>query len=296
MREGPVGIGAWLTWLTAHVAHGSRLHPDPRTRTDPLRCAAAPLSWIFDRVIPPARATDAEVDFSGVAGGAMKHGAVFLASLTNDGPLKVGRSHWLASALAKYMGPVVPPATKRNTSMRLIVYVFLPAFIFDAALDDLPLPFWPLLARGAKLLRALLDAGMPSAPRRAQQLVLTYAAKLSGSDRALKSTEVVEAVRPPIPGWTPRRRCCCGPVAQTTRWWRSSGCCWRRRLYSSVTSRLRRAPVAALSRGPFRLERVQRSEGWLPLRRRLYSSATSRLRRAAVAALSREPMRLESVQ
>ena len=53
MREGPVGIGAWLTWLTAHVAHGSRLPPDPRTRTDPLRCAAAPLSWIFD-THPPA--------------------------------------------------------------------------------------------------------------------------------------------------------------------------------------------------------------------------------------------------
>eukprot|EP00966_Prymnesium_polylepis_P076583 1775149-Prymnesium_polylepis.1 len=66
----------------------------------------------------------------------------------------------MASALAKYMKLVVPPATKHNTSMRLIVYVFLPAFIFDAALDDLPLPFWPLLARVAKLLRALLDAGM----------------------------------------------------------------------------------------------------------------------------------------
>ena len=34
--------------------------------------------------------------------------------------------------------------------------------------------------------------------------------------------------------------------------------------------RLRRAAVAALSRGPLRLERVRRSEGWLPLRRRLY--------------------------
>eukprot|EP00966_Prymnesium_polylepis_P275979 6376190-Prymnesium_polylepis.1 len=55
----------------------------------------------------------------------------------------------------------------------------------------------------------------------------------------------------------------------------------RRRLYSSVTSRLRRAAVAALSRGPMRLERVQRSVSWLPLRRRLYSSVTSRLRHAA---------------
>uniref|UniRef100_A0A6V4PRF7 Uncharacterized protein n=1 Tax=Prymnesium polylepis TaxID=72548 RepID=A0A6V4PRF7_9EUKA len=95
----------------------------------------------------------------------------------------------------------MPQATKHNTTMRLIVYGFLPAFIFDAALDDLPHPLWPILARVAKLLRALLDAGMPSAdmefPRRAQQLVLPYAAKLSGSDRALKSTEVVKAVRPP---------------------------------------------------------------------------------------------------
>ena len=45
-----------------------------------------------------------------------------------------------------------------------------------------------------------------------------------------------------------------------------------------------------------RLESVQRSEGWLPFRRRPYSSATSRLRRAAVAALSRGLLRLERVR
>ena len=54
--------------------------------------------------MPPARVADAEVDFHGASGNAMKHGALFLASLTNDGPLKVGRSHWLASALARYLG------------------------------------------------------------------------------------------------------------------------------------------------------------------------------------------------
>ena len=76
--------------------------------------------------------------------------------------------------------------------------------------------------------------------------------------------------------------------------WRDSCCtCAFRVLILVSTSRLRRAPVAALSRGPMRLECVQRSEGWLPPCRRLYSSVTSRLRRALVAALSRGPLRLE---
>ena len=151
--------------------------------------------------MPHARAADSEVDFYGVLGNAMTNGAQFKGSLTNDGPLKLGRSHWLGSALAKYLGPVAVPATRLNTSMRLVVYVFMPAFVFEDALDVVPLPFWPSLARVAKLLRALLDVGLPSAdvglPRQAQQLVLVYAEKLSAADRTLRRAEVVEVVRPP---------------------------------------------------------------------------------------------------
>ena len=151
--------------------------------------------------MPPARAADPEVNFYGVLGNAMTNGAQFKGSLTNDGPLKLGRSHWLGSALAKYLGPVAVPATRLNTSMRLVVYVFMPAFVFEDALDVVPLPFWPSLARVAKLLRALLDVGLPSAdvglPRQAQQLVLVYAEKLSAADRTLRRAEVVEVVRPP---------------------------------------------------------------------------------------------------
>ena len=155
----------------------------------------------FDGVMPPARTGDAEVDFTGVHGKAMANSALFLASLTNAGPLKVGRTHWLAQVMAKHLGPAVPPSSKIDVSMRLVVYVFLPAFVFDDALDNLPLPFWPLLARVAKLLRALLNAGMPSAdvglPRQAQRLVLKHAAQLSAADRALTRADVMRVARPP---------------------------------------------------------------------------------------------------
>ena len=147
--------------------------------------------------MPPARVADAEVDFTGVRGKAMAHGALFLASLTAAGPLKVARSHWLAKALAKHLG-ADRPSTKVDVSVRLVAYVFTPAFIFDGALDVLPLPFWPLMARVAKLLRALIDAGMPSEdvglPRQAQQLVLAFAAKLPLADRALARADVVEVI------------------------------------------------------------------------------------------------------
>ena len=149
--------------------------------------------------MPPARVADAEVDFTGVRGKAMAHGALFLASLTAAGPLKVARSHWLAKALAKHLG-ADRPSTKVDVSVRLVAYVFTPAFIFDGALDVLPLPFWPLMARVAKLLRALIDAGMPSEdvglPRQAQQLVLAFAAKLPLADRALARADVAEVIRP----------------------------------------------------------------------------------------------------
>eukprot|EP00966_Prymnesium_polylepis_P054052 1249313-Prymnesium_polylepis.1 len=49
--------------------------------------------------MPPARAADPEVDFHGILGNAMTNGALFKGSLTNDGPLKLGRSHWLSLAL-----------------------------------------------------------------------------------------------------------------------------------------------------------------------------------------------------
>ena len=96
--------------------------------------------------MPPARAADPEVDFHGMLGNAMTNGALFKGSLTNDGPLKLGRSHWLSLALPKYLGPVAMAATRLSASMRLVVYVFMPAFVFEDALDVVPLPFWPSLA------------------------------------------------------------------------------------------------------------------------------------------------------
>ena len=77
---------------------------------------------------------------------------------------------------------------------------------------------------------------------------------------------------------------------------RAFTCAGKRRRYLSVASRSRRAAIAALTRGPLRLELVQRPEAWLPLRRRRNSSVTSRLRRAAVAALSHGLLRLQRVR
>eukprot|EP00966_Prymnesium_polylepis_P026752 617689-Prymnesium_polylepis.1 len=65
----------------------------------------------------------------------------------------------------------------------------------------MPLPFWPLLARVAVFLRALLNTGMPSedvaTPRRAQLLVVEWAARLDAPARLLRSGEVCSVARPP---------------------------------------------------------------------------------------------------
>eukprot|EP00966_Prymnesium_polylepis_P189985 4402348-Prymnesium_polylepis.1 len=78
---------------------------------------------------------------------AMVHGARFLAPLTKDGPISVGRSHWLSLALSSFLGTPPVAARRVEVSIRLVTYVFLPGFVLDSALDNMPLPFWPLLAR-----------------------------------------------------------------------------------------------------------------------------------------------------
>eukprot|EP00966_Prymnesium_polylepis_P146663 3386959-Prymnesium_polylepis.1 len=64
-----------------------------RIRATPCRAAvSAPADSGRLRDMPPAR--DLQPDFFGSAGtDAMMHGARFLAPLTKDGPISVGRSH-----------------------------------------------------------------------------------------------------------------------------------------------------------------------------------------------------------
>ena len=115
--------------------------------------------------MPPARVADPEVDFSGLAGNAMRNTPNFRASLAAAGPLFVGPGHWLALVGASWLpAPGSLGAASRPADMRIVVYVFMPAFVFTDALNAQPLLFWPFLAVVAGLLRALLDAGMPKDP------------------------------------------------------------------------------------------------------------------------------------
>eukprot|EP00966_Prymnesium_polylepis_P025462 587396-Prymnesium_polylepis.1 len=86
--------------------------------------------------------------------------------------------------------------------MRIVVYVFMPAFVFTDALNDQPLLFWPLLAVVARLLRALLDAGMPKdplvSPAEARSLVLEWAKSITARSRALDTGNVVTVGAPAV--------------------------------------------------------------------------------------------------
>lgn len=89
-------------------------------------------------------------------------------------------------------------------SLRLVLYVFLPAFLFTTALDAIPLAYFPFPPIISRLLKRLLVAGLPfeevSSPGAARDLVVLWAARLTSVQRAL---DVADVVLVPLPGiWT----------------------------------------------------------------------------------------------
>jgi len=98
------------------------------------------------------------VVFSGTAGDHRKLDAAFRRLLVDEGPLSVDSAHWILT-VCPFLGPA-------SVTMRLLVFVFLPAFIFDVDLDQAPgsVLFYPAPLSVSRLLHRLLKDGMSSEP------------------------------------------------------------------------------------------------------------------------------------
>ena len=82
-----------------------------------------------------------------------------------------------------------------DLTMRHIVYVFYPAAILDNAAQAVAAPpFYIKIGRVNRLVCALMDAGMPDTPldglSAAQQLVATFATKLTTADRLVTIADI----------------------------------------------------------------------------------------------------------
>ncbi|KAL1504476.1 hypothetical protein AB1Y20_010881 [Prymnesium parvum] len=153
--------------------------------------------------------------FSGVAGDHRKLDLAFRRSLVEEGPLSVDSAHWILTVL-----PFLTPAA---VTLRLLVFVFLPAFVLDPGLDqaDGCLLFYPSLLSVSRLLHRLVKEGMSSEPlpdvRSLRARVIDAASRLPAASRLLSRSSVVVVVAAPPPCVLARfcRSCSEGPTSTT---------------------------------------------------------------------------------
>ncbi|KAL1528373.1 hypothetical protein AB1Y20_009725 [Prymnesium parvum] len=137
----------------------------------------------------------AEVLFNGTAGDHRKLDAAFRASLVGEGPLAVDPVHWIFTVL-----PSLSPAA---VTMRLLVFVFLPAFVFADDLDQEvgSVLFYPAPLCCSRLLHRLIKEGMSAEPvpdvRALRARVLSHSAMLPLAFRLLARASVVVVKVPP---------------------------------------------------------------------------------------------------
>ncbi|KAL1527349.1 hypothetical protein AB1Y20_016019 [Prymnesium parvum] len=100
----------------------------------------------------------ANVVFNGTAGDSRKLDATFRASLLGEGPLAVDPAHWILA--------VLPSLTPVAITMRLLIFVFLPAFVFADDLDQEvgSILFYPAPLSLSRLLHRLVKEGISAEP------------------------------------------------------------------------------------------------------------------------------------
>ena len=129
------------------------------------------------------------------AGLAQPPNDAFLATLMGEGPLKVAATFWLHQLLPTHALGV------ELASLRLLLFVLLPAFVFTPALDAGCAVFFVLPFDLSRLALKLLRKGMPltaaSGPREAQRRCIEWARKIHGSRRTL---DVEHVYHPPVAG------------------------------------------------------------------------------------------------
>ncbi|KAL1524340.1 hypothetical protein AB1Y20_019238 [Prymnesium parvum] len=131
----------------SHVATASRHHSGGARVFSPA-CRPAPRN-------SPPRST---VLFTGTAGDSRKLDAAFRASLLGERPLSVDPAHWILTVL-----PSLSPAA---VTMRLLVFVFLPAFVLANDLDEEvgSVLFYPAPVCFSRLLHRLIKEGISAEP------------------------------------------------------------------------------------------------------------------------------------
>ncbi|KAL1499775.1 hypothetical protein AB1Y20_012461 [Prymnesium parvum] len=131
----------------------------------------------------------ASVVFNGTAGDSRKLDATFRASLLGEGPLAVDPAHWILA--------VLPSLTPVAITMRLLIFVFLPAFVFADDLDQEvgAVLFYPAPLSLSRLLHRLVKEGISAEPvpdaRALRERVLEHAARLPLAFRLLAREHVV---------------------------------------------------------------------------------------------------------
>ena len=127
----------------------------------------------------------------------------YVTSLADDGPLKVDSVHWLhqSGALTRPYGADATP------SMRLAVFVFVPAMLAAPDLDVVH-PMWLVkLSVLSAFLKALKRAGLADTlttmgPEAARAEALRVAETLPAATRTLKRADVL-LMQDRLPGQTP---------------------------------------------------------------------------------------------
>lgn len=139
--------------------------------------------------MPPAALKISEtVHFRGVTGNSRVLDAAFLASLSREGPLRTSSAHWLFQ--------VLPSLTQDDVTLRLLIFIFVPALVFAADLDEAvdaalfaPSPYFV-----SRFLSRLLKAGLTDAVAdsvvEVRERVLETARAMPTADRLLSRSDV----------------------------------------------------------------------------------------------------------
>ena len=129
--------------------------------------------------------------FTAIEGQSRPPNTRFYDSLTGLAQYKATAANWVAMVLPN---EVEITAVRVSVSVRLLTFIFLPGAHLTDAVDDGEVSLFPLPLPLSSFLEELLKRGMPfdpvPGPRAAQQLVLTYAAKIPKSLRTFDTGDV----------------------------------------------------------------------------------------------------------
>ena len=118
-------------------------------------CREFESSVVCDRGVFMSSARNYE--FFAIAGKSRPPSSTFLSSLGGDACLKISADHWLATVLPSHC-PALGVGTARKVALRLVLFVFVPAIMFEDALLHGDSTFFPLPLPLGTFLQSLLSS------------------------------------------------------------------------------------------------------------------------------------------